>query len=237
MPGVRPIRQAIPLRGGEVDPLSSISSVSTSFVRTSGAQRLPCCSPGSQPSPAQVPNPAQSILDQPLTMCSRQSLSQTYVFPLHDLSPLGNSGEKYIASSPWPSHSASPRRCWPVSGPVPGKQKNTPHEQQLARASLLSSARGKSRPAWGGVQGAQPSPVYPRSALNDVLQQTTCKQFAFKSEPLQAKSITNRRLPPPRLASPREFRKKSLSRAPPPIPPRGRKLRPHQTHSLQRKTG
>ena len=54
------------------------------------------------------------------------------------------------------------------------------------------------------------SPVYPRSALNDVL---------FKSEPLQAKYITNRRLPPPRLASPREFRKKSLSRAPPPSPP------------------
>ena len=62
------------------------------------------------------------------------------------------------------------------------------------------------------------SPVYPRSALNDVLQQTTSKQFAFKSEPLQAKSITYRRLPPPRLASPREFRKKSLSRAPPPSP-------------------
>ena len=70
MPGVRPIRQAIPLRGGEVDPLSSISSVSTSFVRTSGAQRLPCCSPGSQPSPAQMPNPAQSIPDKPLMMWS-----------------------------------------------------------------------------------------------------------------------------------------------------------------------
>ena len=103
-----------------------------------------------------------------------------------------------------------------MSGPVPGKQKNTPHEQQLARASLLSSARGKSRPAWGGykgilrpplavtfcfsasasllssargksrpawggVQGAQPSPVYPRSALNDVLQQTTCKLLSSRS--------------------------------------------------------
>ena len=40
---------------------------------------------------------------------------------------------------------------------------------------------------------AQPSPVYPRSALNDVL---------------QAKSITNLRLPPPRLVPLREFRGK-----------------------------
>ena len=98
--------------------------------------------------------------------------------------------------------------------------------QAMARdvGAICTNAKLTYAREWQEAPNPQ-SPVYPRSALNDVL---------FKSEPLQAKSITNRRLHPPRLASPWEFQRK-VYRELPPIPLRGRKLRPHQTHSLQRK--
>ena len=60
-------------------------------------------SPSAQPSPVYLRSALNDVLQQTTCKLSsqspyKQSLSQTYVFPLPDLSPLGNSGEKYIAS-------------------------------------------------------------------------------------------------------------------------------------------